>query len=207
MKANKLKERSRNYFNNLAEKHEVIPEPILCYAIVMDYLKKNCTFSSLADISCGTGEMLKRLSDYYGDALKLYGVDLSEKAIARAQRSLKDKADLQVGDVDDLPLDDACADVVLNMHSFHHYPHPVHSLKEIRRILSDRGSLIMVENNYGNLKRIRINLHIARHRHRQGDIKMYSRKQLEALIKEAGFKVFYREEIADHSVLYVCRKG
>lgn len=207
MRARKLKKKSKEYFNDIAENQEIIEEPVLCYDIVMKKLHKAGTFRSLMDISCGTGEMLKLLSERYGDRLELHGVDFSEKSIAAARKKLPDTVRLQIGDVDALPMADACVDVALNMHSFHHYPHPVHALKEIRRILKDDGYFFLVENNFKGLRRHYINFGIKLHGHFQGDIKMYSRKELNKMLKKSGFKIMSREEIADHSVLYICRKG
>ncbi len=207
MKADKLKNNSEKYFDSVAEKQVIIEEPALCYDIVIQILKEACSFRSLADISCGTGEMLRKLAEQYGEELALYGVDLSEKSIAVARRKVPDNVNLQTGDVEHLPLKNGCVDVVLNMHSFHHYPHPVNALKEFGRILKSGGTFYLVENNYKGFERHIINFRIKMMRHFQGDIKMFSRKELTGLLRENGFVIISVEEIADHSILFICRKG
>lgn len=207
MKANTLKKKSKRYFDSIAENQEIIEEPALCYDIVLRKLEKAESIGALADISCGTGEMLRRVFDRCGEETELYGVDLSEKSIASARRKLPGNVNLQAGDVDDLPLQDECVDVALNMHSFHHYPYPIHALEEIRRILKSSGTFYLVENNYKGLRRRYINFRIKTMGHFQGDIKMYSRRELDTMLLKSGFTIIDREEIADHSVLYTCRKG
>ena len=57
MKPEKIKQNSRRYFDRVADKQHIIPEPNLCYDAVLEQLR-SYDFMSLADISCGTGTML-----------------------------------------------------------------------------------------------------------------------------------------------------
>ena len=204
MRADKLKDKSRAYFDQVAVSDYVIPEPVLCYTEVLKQLQ-NSTFDSLADISCGTGDMLAEVIDAFGNGKTLYGVDLSPNAAKIAREKTSGHAEIIVGDVDDIPLDSSVVDIALNMHSFHHYPNPAHALGEIHRILKPCGQFILVENDYPFLRRVCSNIFQVITRYRNGDIKMYSEKELMKLLHEADFKVLMGEHIADHSRMFVCR--
>lgn len=205
MNPEKIKQNSIRYFDRLASQNETIDEPLLCYEAVMDELK-SYEFTTLADIGCGTGEMLKRICDAYGEDKHLIGVDISPRSIEAAEKALGGKADLKVGDVDDLPLEDSSVDIILNMHSFHHYPYPDNSVKEMRRILKYGGYLMMVENDYSFIRRLNGNLYHIIKRHNEGDVRMYSRKELIRIIERAGLTVISSRPMADHSRLFICRK-
>ena len=87
MNPEKIKQNSIRYFDRLASQNETIDEPLLCYEAVMDELK-SYEFTTLADIGCGTGEMLKRICDAYGEDKHLIGVDISPRSIEAAEKAL-----------------------------------------------------------------------------------------------------------------------
>lgn len=204
MDAKRIKQNSIKYFDKVAEENEIIREPILCYRAVMEELKRR-DFSTLVDIGCGTGKMLELISESFQEKA-ICGIDISPGSIKVAKAQLGNKVDLLVGDVDDLPLDEKSVDIALNMHSFHHYPHPSTSLKEMKRIIKDGGYLLMVENDYRPLRRLQGNIYNFINRHHQGDVKMYSTKELTRLIQESGLIIESSKAIADHSRLFICRK-
>ncbi len=204
MKKDKLKNKSREYFNQIASDDFVIPEPILCYSEVLKRLRES-SFDSLADISCGTGNMLAEIIGTFGTEKTLYGVDLSPNSAEIARKKTSGKAVIIVGDAETIPIDSSQVDIALNMHSFHHYPNPIKALKEIYRILKPNGKLILVENDYPTVKRIRINIQQLLNGYKNGDIKMYSEKGLIKKLEAADFEVFATEHIADHSRMYICK--
>ena len=205
MDADRIKKNSIRYFDSLASENLVIEEPVLCYEAMMEELR-SFRFTVLADIGCGTGEMLKRIRDEDGDDKTLYGVDISPKSIETAREALGEGAKLLTGDVDDLPLEDGSVDIVLNMHSFHHYPHPQKSLSEMIRVLKYGGYLLMVENDYSFRRRMKGNIYHIVRRHHQGDVRMYSADALTRMLRKAGFIVETTKPMADHSRLFICRK-
>ena len=155
------------------------------------------------DVGCGAGAYSVAMAAKVGQA---DGVDLSPKSVEVAKAKLDGHATLLVGDVESIPLEDASMDVVLNMHSFHHYPRPIHALSEIKRILKDDGVLYFVENDFRHLNRIRANLMLTLMNHKKGDVKKYSSRQLQKMLLAAGLKPLLVERIAKHSVLFVCEK-
>ena len=207
MKEQKIKDNSKHYFDRIARNNRVIKEPTLCYEAVMDFLKNNPGFHSLADISCGTGVMLSKVQDTFGNQRELYGVDLSPVSLDVAREKTSGKAVLLEGDVDNLPLENGRFDIVLNMHSFHHYPKPLRALGEIERILSQDGTFILVENDLSTKRRLRGNLIHFLIRHKMGDVQMYSEKRLHRFLKSAGFKVISSEPVGEKSRMWVCQKA
>ncbi|MBQ6621282.1 MAG: class I SAM-dependent methyltransferase [Mogibacterium sp.] len=196
----KLKAKSARYFDLVAEREEIIPEPVKCYEYVLGKLT-GMNGGALADIGCGTGNRLAFIHDQFGDRYSLYGIDLSPESLKRAEALCGSFAQLSVGDVEALPYEDGTFDLLLCMHSFHHYPRPLLSLQEMRRVLKPGGTLLLVENDYPPMFRRKTNLKQFLLRYPGGDIRMYSRKRLYALARKAGFTGPEPVHIAHHSQL------
>ena len=201
-----LKRKSEAYFDSVALNNELISEPALCYGQVLDLLRE-VPGGTLADLGCGTGEMLQRILREFGDRFRLLGLDLSSESLKKAALLCGDRVTFTKGDVEALPYPDGSVYVLLCMHSFHHYPHPRLALREMYRVLAPGGRLILVENLHPPLRRIRKNLHLVLRRHPFGDIWMYPAFMLEYLVRRAGFRVQIHRPIADHSQLLDCRKS
>lgn len=204
-RAKRLKKNTEEYFDWVARTGEIISEPILCYAEVLRQLE-DAEGDRLIDMGCGTGRMLHEIVEHYPGRFLLFGLDLSGESIKQAGTLLGDHADLTTGDVEDLPYPDNTFDYMLCMHSFHHYPNPVQSLAEMRRVMKIGGILLLVDNNYPFMERIRINFSMMRRRHDKGDVKMYSAGELQRLVRSAGFKISFSESIAEHSLMIKCKK-
>ncbi len=202
----RLKQKSEAYFDSVALNNELISEPALCYGHVLERLR-DLPGGTLADLGCGTGEMLRRILEEFGGRFRLLGLDLSSESLKKAALLCGDRVTFMKGDVEALPYPDGSVDVLLCMHSFHHYPHPRLALREMYRVLAPGGRLILVENLHPPLRRIRKNLRLLLRRHPFGDIWMYSAAVLEYLVRRAGFRVQTHFPIADHSQLLDCRKS
>lgn len=93
------------------------------------------------DVGCGTGLMSAKLARSGRHTL---GVDLSAAMIARARRRRHANLDFIHGDAEDLPVESARFDAVVNLISLHHYPNPDGALAEFRRALRPGGRLVLV---------------------------------------------------------------
>ncbi len=193
------KQKSITYFDEIAHDDDIIPEPARCYQIMMEELSDRGKMK-LADIGCGTGEMLLLLKKRFGDrpGISLYGVDLSKKSLEYAQEKCGNTVTFVCADAEALPFEKETFDVLLCMHSFHHYPSPMKALKEMRRVLKTGGSLYIVENDHEVSRRIRINIKIILGK-LPGDIWMYSRRRLARMVRRSRFQVEKHEHIAQHS--------
>jgi len=103
----------------------------------------------LLEVGCGIGTDLVRFAK--GGA-RVTGVDLSQTAIdlARANvrwQGLEDRADLQVGNAEDLPFADASFDVVYGHGVVQYTVDPERLLSECRRVLAPGGAAIFMVYN------------------------------------------------------------
>ena len=98
---------------------------------------------SLLDIGCAKGFMLYDLKQLIPD-IKVYGVDISEYAIANAKKEVKKYC--SVANAVDLPFDDDSIDVVVSITTLHNLEENDlrTALLEIERV-AKRGSFIILD--------------------------------------------------------------
>ena len=204
-KALKLKSASKQHFDKVALNHEVVEEAVKCYEPTLSMIKNLMKGGGvIADIGCGTGGMLNILARELPE-VKLYGVDISPQSIAYTRRTVP-SAELFEGDGEDIPLPDGAVDVVLCMHCFHHFPNPGRALREMNRITSCGGSVIIVENDHPFIFRLRKYFKFRRRKYDHGDVRFYSRKKLVSMMRRFGWYGLTVQPIADHSMLVTGRK-
>jgi hypothetical protein len=99
----------------------------------------------VVDVGCGTGELVRSLAAAGADAV---GVEISTARLATAIDRDPDRvARYAVGVAEDLPFDDAAADLVIFMKSLHHVPAaqiPA-ALREAARIARAGGAVYVAE--------------------------------------------------------------
>ena len=105
--------------------------------------------SVVVDVGCGTGSALRHAASVVTEG-RLIGVDPVPRMIELAQeQTASDPAapriEFRLGPAEDLPVDDAAADVVLAFDSFDHWQDKGRGLSEIRRILRPAGRLVVVK--------------------------------------------------------------
>jgi ubiquinone/menaquinone biosynthesis C-methylase UbiE len=105
----------------------------------------------LLDIGCGEGSFLLSAKDKFTD---LYGIDISETAIKHALELVSARKDksyfhFSAHDIDeDLPFNDCFFDAVTCIAVLEHTVNPPWFLKEIKRVLKNRGELaILIPND------------------------------------------------------------
>lgn len=146
---------------------------------------ENFRFSSVLDVGCGTGEILKCIHMHYPD-VRISGVDISRKMLEVAKEKIGNEADLSWADAEKLPFGDASFDMLVCSDSFHHYPNPREVLVEFRRVLKDGGVLLVSDYCIGFPLRQLMNLFI-RFSH-DGDVHIYSEKEMTELVVHASFR-------------------
>ncbi|OOM82294.1 demethylrebeccamycin-D-glucose O-methyltransferase [Clostridium puniceum] len=145
----------------------------------------------LLDVGCGTGNVLMKLCA--NEELSLYGLDISEKMIEMANKNLENKAELKVGDSEYIPWKENFFDVVVCNASFHHYPNPEKVLSEIKRVLKNKGILIIGEPTAPVILKQILNLFCKVSK--KGDYRIYSKKEIEALLVKCDFEPFEFKKI------------
>ncbi len=145
----------------------------------------------LIDIGCGPGAFLQRVQDSFPD-IQLNGLDLSEEMIRETRARLSDTAVAAVGDAEQMPLAGSQFQAVTCNMSIHHYPHPQKAVNEMHRILEPGGSLLL--NDMDCITPVRWIANLVFPLLPGGDVKMYSRRETESMLRSAGFReITYRK--------------
>jgi ubiquinone/menaquinone biosynthesis C-methylase UbiE len=105
--------------------------------------------SLVVDVGCGTGSALRHAASTVTQG-SLIGVDPVPRMIELARErtaghSAATRIEFRLGSAEDLPVDDAAADVVLAFDSFDHWQDKARGLSEIQRILRPAGRLVVVK--------------------------------------------------------------
>jgi SAM-dependent methyltransferase len=96
----------------------------------------------ILDLGCGTGIVARVLRERLGGAANIIGVDASVPMIEKA-RSIAPEIDFRVGNVLDLPFVDGSFDLALCQEVLQFVPDRVAALREVRRVLSPGGRLLV----------------------------------------------------------------
>jgi len=105
--------------------------------------------SLVVDVGCGTGSALRHAAATITQG-RLIGVDPVPRMIELARERTAShpsapRIEFRLGSAEDLPVDDAAADVVLAFDSFDHWQGRARGLREIRRILRSAGRFVVVK--------------------------------------------------------------
>jgi ubiquinone/menaquinone biosynthesis C-methylase UbiE/DNA-binding transcriptional ArsR family regulator len=150
----------------------------------------------IADLGSGDGSFSLLLSQ---SAEKVIAVDSSAKMIEfareQARRNHAKNIDYRLGDMEELPINDASVDLVFFSQSLHHALHPDQALAEAKRILKPHGRIAILD--------------LAKHRFEEAR-EMYadewlgfSEAELDAMLERTGFaeahtSVVYKEDNPPH---------
>jgi len=156
-------------------------------------------FNNILDVGCGTGKMLSRIIQIKGDKINVYGLDISEEMLKKADSRLGKKVTLIHGNSDNIPLDSDLFNIVICNYSFHHYPDPEKVIDEMRRVLKKEGKLLICDRFYYGPIRSIVNFAILFAK--SGDVKMYSKKEMTKLLNKFHFKNVTWEKINKKSYL------
>lgn len=129
-----------------AEKHDLDkfynhPNPLFRY-IENKRIRKLIELAGIRDndkvleVGCGAGHILERVPNG-----KLYGIDISEIQIKRANERLGKRVELKKAPGEKIPYEDKYFDTILCSEVIEHVMEPLPLLKEINRVLKDDGLL------------------------------------------------------------------
>ncbi len=134
---------------------------------------------------------------------KLFGVDISEEMTKVAMAKLGNAADLTVSDSEKLPFKSGLFDLVLCTFSFHHHPNPTVVFKEMHRVLSPEGRIIMAD-PLGPAPLMRVMNMLIPFKN-DGTVHYYSKKEMFRLAESAGLTVSKWAKLNWHSYLMVAK--
>ncbi len=141
------KRKSRDFFDRIAGSYGSLTEPGGGWPALSAGLAAGFWGREVADLGAGEGALTMLLAKY---AAKVTAVDASPQML----RHLEEKADneglaervrVAEGDIESLPLPDACMDAAFLSQSLHHAARPEQAIAEAARILKKDGLLIVLD--------------------------------------------------------------
>lgn len=183
MDADEIRKRSKGKFDSEAQIYENTSDGKFCsrvYPAIIETID-SAHGQSLLDVGCGTGIILSKIAK----KSRLCGIDLSAQMIERAKETLKDKAELKIGDAGALPFPAETFDTVCCTFSFHHYPNPEKVLFEMNRVVKNGGHLVLADPWMPFPMQPIMNFFC---RYSQsGDHHIYSKREMRQLLSNTGF--------------------
>ncbi|MFO7910765.1 MAG: metalloregulator ArsR/SmtB family transcription factor [Desulfotignum sp.] len=174
------KNRTKRFFSTVAPQWEGLKKEVLgnfnLNAVLKQQIKDR---SSIADLGCGTGELLGQLVADTGQ--RLIGVDASPEMLEQARIKLPDagSVELRLGEVEYLPMKDQEVDTVVMSMVLYHIFQPEKAICEVFRVLRPGGMFLLADFKH----------------HDQEDIKNiiggtwlgFEKKQVEEWLVQSGF--------------------
>jgi ArsR family transcriptional regulator len=144
----KRKDHMRAYFDDLAGRFGKHYVPGRSWKALSEMLLKLLPPMRIADIGAGEGTLSLLLAQR---AERVIAIDNSEKMVAYG-RDVAAKAgvgnlEYRLGDLEELPLEDASIDLALFSQSLHHALHPRKALQEAHRVLRPGGRVMVLDLN------------------------------------------------------------
>jgi len=153
----------------------------------VEYLStENIDGKNVLDIACGTGDLLNEL--HTQNVIVGTGIDIAENMIQEAEKLYGNQFQFQTANAEDISIETETQDVVLICCAFHHISNPTKVLSEVNRVLRKNGYLYIADFLFPPIVNGILN-HIIYLIHNSGDVKMYSKKELERFCAETGFVV------------------
>jgi ubiquinone/menaquinone biosynthesis C-methylase UbiE len=192
----KRKDKLRGYFDDLAGRFGRNYVPGRSWKGLSEMFLKLMPKLVVADLGAGEGTLSLLLTQR---AERVIAVDHSQKmleyVVEIARKNGVKNLEYRLGDLEELPLSDAEADLALMHQSLHHALHPNKAIEEAWRILKPGGRIVVMD--------------LLKHRFEEAremyaDVWLgFSQVELTDLLRNAGFQavdvsVVHREEEAPH---------
>ena len=104
----------------------------------------------ILEVGCGAGNILEKTPTG-----KLFGVDISEFILNKAKKKLVNEVYLSQADAQNLPFKDQALEIVICSEVLEHLLDPSESLKEVARVLNNKGMAIISVPNELLINRIK----------------------------------------------------
>ena len=175
------KEESRAYFDRVAASFGDQLLPGRTWEGLTRAVLQLAPRSRYADLGVGDGMLTLMLAEV---AESVTAIDLSSEMLSHLTARARAKGIENIvpveGDIEDLPLPDACQDVVVASQALHHAAAPHRCLREARRILVPGGRLLVIDLLAHNEEWVREKL--------QHSVLGFTEASLRLLITGAGFE-------------------
>ncbi|MCP4721140.1 MAG: metalloregulator ArsR/SmtB family transcription factor [Desulfobacteraceae bacterium] len=140
------KNRTKRFFRTVAPQWDRLKKEVLGNFDLNGILKQMAIgCDRVADLGCGTGEMLGSL--FQVDKKILIGVDSSPEMLEQARIKLPspNAIDLRLGELENLPMKDQEVDTVIMSMVLYHIFEPEKSLNEVFRVLKPGGTFLLAD--------------------------------------------------------------
>ncbi|MCK4398669.1 MAG: class I SAM-dependent methyltransferase [Methanophagales archaeon] len=142
---------------------------------------------TILDIGCGGGKTVNTLADRAPEG-KIYGIDYSEDCVAVASKINKKlidagRVEILHGSVASLPFSDDSFDLVTAVESYYFWPDLINNLKEIRRVLKPRSSVVLINEMYRHVRFEKRNAKWAR----MGNFTYHLPEEFREFLRGAGY--------------------
>ncbi|MCF7920798.1 MAG: class I SAM-dependent methyltransferase [Candidatus Cloacimonetes bacterium] len=107
-------------------------------------LLKTRKITRILDVACGKGEFIGMIYHFLGENVKITALDASDKMLELAKKQYT-KVEFIKGDAYQMPFIEKSFDLVCLSNSLHHFRHPEKVITEMKRILTENGSIIIQE--------------------------------------------------------------
>ena len=149
----------------------------------------------LLDVATGTGFLAFEFADHVSEVI---GIDFTEEMLAIAKEHKTDtnikNISFESADVESLPFDDNCFDLVSCRFALHHFLHPEKAISEMTRVLKHGGKLVLsditssediTKSEYQNeMETIRDPSHV----------KHYRPSEIKQMLTNRGFEILHFED-------------
>ncbi|NEO42225.1 MAG: class I SAM-dependent methyltransferase [Moorea sp. SIOASIH] len=146
---------------------------------------------SFLDVGCGTGWAVREAAKQLKSG-KACGIDISpkmiENALAQTRNGLNQTIEFQVANSEEIPYKDQSFSSIICTFSIHHYQNPVRALSEMKRVLKDDGSIVILD----SARDVSFPIWLqdrGRRYFEKSHVKYYTTKEMKALVAEAELQL------------------
>lgn len=178
-------EKLAHKYNNLwVQKYSLGPTRREVKKIVLPLLEKNKELKIL-DIGCGTGQLIKEISDQY-KMVNYLGIDVAENMIDIAKKNNKGKnIKFKTSSIETFESADKY-DIIICTHAFPYFPNKEDMIKKMAGLCNKKGQVIIVNSSTNSLKDLIINFFL---KATTSKAKYLSIDEMKKLFKTAELKV------------------
>lgn len=178
-------EKLAHKYNNLwVQKYSLGPTRREVKKIVLPLLEKNNELKIL-DIGCGTGQLIKEISEHY-NKVNYLGIDVAENMIEVAKKSNKGKnVKFKTSSIESFESNEKY-DIIICTHAFPYFPNKQEMIKKMAGLCNKKGQVIIVNSSTNSLKDLIINFFL---KATTSKAKYLSIDEMKKLFKSSKLKV------------------